>query len=94
MASEHRSGNDGVTPTRHGRRRALSHSNATVPHGGIKDLSVAQSRRSGLGGLRVLAIHRRKLGMRRAGADLLITYFARALAQRLQASPGAAEAAR
>jgi len=34
------------------------------------------------------------LGMRRAGADLVITYFARALAERLQSSRGAAEAAR
>jgi len=34
------------------------------------------------------------IGMRRAGADLLITYFARTLAERLQASRGAEEAAR
>jgi len=34
------------------------------------------------------------LGMRRAGADLLITYFARALAERLIESRRAAESAR
>ena len=34
------------------------------------------------------------LGLRRAGADLVISYFARALAERLQATRRAAEAAR
>jgi len=34
------------------------------------------------------------LGMRRAGADLVITYFARALAERLNDARRAAEAAR
>ena len=41
----------------------LSPSNATVPHGGIKDFSVAPSSSSGLGALRALAIHHRNTSL-------------------------------
>jgi hypothetical protein len=72
----------------------LSPSNATVPQGGIKDYPVAESLRSdprtaGEDG-RAEALWRAPI----AGTDLLISYFARALAERLIESRRAAESAR